>query len=79
VSVWEEVGGVELAWLHFGRKFEISYGSEISHFGAPGGPGCLSGHFAGPGCLAPTFLKGLRAPRGPPDPQNNQTPTLKKL
>ena len=41
--------------------------------------GCLGGHFAGPGGIAPTLLKGLRGPRGPPYPQNHQFPTFKKL
>ena len=64
---------------HFGRKFEILYGSEIGHIGGLGGPGGLGGHFAGPGGFAPTFLKGLRGTRGLPEPQNDQFPTLKKL
>jgi len=52
-----------------GGNLKFVEGSEIRHFGGLGGPGGPVGHFAGPGGLAPTFLKGLRGPRGAPDPK----------
>jgi hypothetical protein len=63
--------------LYFGREFEIFKG-RIGHFGGLGGPGGPWRPFQKVGGFD-TFCKGLRGPRGRPDPQNDRFPIFRTV
>ena len=71
-----------IAWLHFGLVIFLEFVKDWKSviLGVWVAPGALETLQKGGGrSPPPAFCKGLRGPRGRPDPQNDRFPILKQV